>query len=339
VFQTVPEPNAKTQVRFTGNSQGFTLCFSCAKGSAGSGFGAYVELDKNGRVANYAAPKGCAPCVSGAGTLYWSYPQLDAQKGAITLTEAECPVSGSLSGDGWLDHQWMRGNDPKALAVQMVTTVTQLSKAVGGLGRYVWINLHLKNNTEYLVTAFPPPNTKIEKAQTYPATYKKYGMDQATVSDSWPLSLKFVETVTLQDPGSGSFIIYPTVFQMTIEGHEYTVDTRPYGKCVTLDLTGNLHWSGSATLESDSGPESSSAFVELNQFQDLTAYRSNLLRSAGIPKSSDGPFFGPPLRFYQAIPTTMVLLLGPLFLAAAIVFLVFGSKPKLALQKSLRGAI
>ena len=328
VFQTVPESTTKTQVRFAGNAQGFTLCFACGKGSAGSGFGAYVELDKDGRVANYAAPKGCAPCVSGAGTLYWSYPQLNARKGAINLAKASCPSPGTLSGDGWLDHQWMRGNDPKALAVQAVTTVTQLSKAVGGLGRYVWINLHLKNNTEYLVTAFPSPDAKIGKNQTYSAAYKKYGASQKTVSPSRSAPLEFLETTTVQDPGSSSSITYPTVFQITIEGHKYTIDTRPYGDCVTLDLTGNLHWSGSATLKSDGGPDPSSAFVELNQFQGLTTYRTNLLHYAGIPKASNEVFFGPPLRFYQTIPTMALMLLGPMFLAATVVFLIFGIRGK-----------
>ena len=316
-------------LKMKGDNSGFSLCFGCESGSRGK-FESSVRL-KISAPPMFNAPQGCFPCAAGSGTLYWSYPQLSAQDGIITLNKEvshECSLqsSGPLSGEGWLDHQWLRGNDPNQTGVGIITSFIQLGKAVGGLGRYVWINLHLKNNTQYMVTAFPPVTKTIAKGQTYPAKYKKYGHGQDEVYNTSNTFITFQDIVTVKDPNGGEDIIYPTVFSIEIDGNEYTIDTKPYGTCVTMDLTGNLHWSGSATLTSSTDKNTSSAFVELNQFQKPRNYTQNMMKRAGVPVNLIDEFTGAPLKFYQVIPAILVIILGLVLLIAPIVLIIFGIK-------------
>ena len=331
------EDDCALNLRMSGDENGFILCFDCENGSHNN-FDASVNL-KISAPPMFAGPKGCAPCVAGSGTMYWSYPQLSAKQGSISMS-AKAPnlpksinkvsnkcstlkPSGTLVGEGWLDHQWMRGNDPNQTSVGIVTSFIQLSKGVGGLGRYVWINLHLKN-TQYMVTAFPPVSKTIAKGQTYPATYKKYGHGQAEVYNLNKTTIEFTDTVTVKDLNGKDDIIYPTVFSIKIDGHEYTIDTKLYGTCVTLDLTGNLHWSGSAKLTSPTDKNTLSAFVELNQFQKSHEYTGNMMKRAGVPLNLLGDFTGATLKFYQVIPAILVIILGLTLLISAIVLLIFG---------------
>ena len=316
-------------LKMQGDDTGFSLCFGCENGSREK-FESSVRL-KITEPPMFNSPKGCSPCAAGSGTLYWSYPQLSAQQGSITLNKevsvpCSLPSSGALSGDGWLDRQWLRGNDPNQTVLGMITSFIELSKSIGGLGRYVWINLHLKNNTQYMVTAFPPVTETIAKGQTYSAKYKKYGHGQDEVYNTVNTTISFKDTVTVKDPNGGDDIIYPIIFSIEVDGHEYTIDTTPYGTCVTMDLTGNLHWSGSATLASPTDKNTSSAFVELNQFQKPRDYTANMLKRAGVPINLLDEFLGAPLKFYQVIPALLVIILGLALFMSAIVLLILGIK-------------
>ena len=98
----------------------------------------------------------------------------------------------------------------------------------------------------------------------------------------------------------------------------YTADSTPYGNCVTLDISGNLHWSGSAKLSGGQG----SAFLEFNQFQDLKMYLSNTLDLAKIPVSNIDLYIKPNISFIQAIPSILFLLLLPTLVIILIILIV-----------------
>jgi hypothetical protein len=100
-----------------------------------------------------------------------------------------------------------------------------------------------------------------------------------------------------------------------------------------VDLSGNLHWSGSATLTSPTDKNTSSAFVELNQFQKPRSYTGNTMKRAGVPLNLLGDFTGAQLKFYQVIPAILVLLLGLNLLVIAIVLLIFGIRKQMGKGK------
>jgi hypothetical protein len=304
-------------IAFKADKKEFTLEFSC-------------KIEKNvfatsttfGKTSNpqFNAPRGCAPCVAGDGTLYWSYPQLGASS-SITIGTT---TRNFKHGDGWLDHQWMRGNDPLELGVKILTNFSQLKKSVGGLGRYVWLNVHL-GEKQFMITAFPPQSAKIEKGQAYPAQYIAYSAHEIPTYKN-KTALTFEETTTHDG------IIFPTVISVTLPGPDgsetYTLSSIPYGDCVTFDLTGNLHWSGSASLTDSKGKSPGTGFIELNQFQPIDLYRSNMMKKAGIDKSALSTFSDSPLTFVQVIPSILYVLLGLGLFVAIIVFLVLGSRHK-----------
>ena len=266
--------------------------------------------------ARFNAPNGCAPCVAGSGTLYWSYTQLGASSN-ITVGSK----TGTFDkGDGWLDHQWMRGNDPLQLGIRIMNNISQLKKSVGGLGRYVWMNIHLSDN-EFMVTAFPPQSTQISKGQTYAAQFTSYPSRK-------PTSFKNKTVLTFEETTVVDGVTFPTVISVTLPGpngaEKYTVSSIPYGNCVTLDLTGNIHWSGSASLTDSKGNSPGTGFIELNQFQSIDKYRSDVLITAGIDTKNLKAFSGAPLTFIQVLPSLLYLFLGLELLIAIFIFVIVG---------------
>lgn len=263
-------------------------------------------------------PKGCAPCASGAGTLYWSYTQLSSSS-SITINNNPIPTS-FLNGDGWLDHQWMRSNDPQQLIYKIFLTILQYFKSTGGLGRYIWLNIHLAN-TQYLITAFPPVDAIIKKGDIYSARYNTYSKLLKNPVFRRRGTVRVDEVVTVQG------IIFPSLLSVTLHDlsgleHVYIIDTKPYGKCVTIDITGNLHWSGSATLEGGQG----TAFAEFNQFEDIRTYRKTTLEKAGMATDGIELYTNAPLNFEQILPSLLVVFAISLLIISFIVLLIIGIK-------------
>jgi hypothetical protein len=300
-------------IKFQTTDTGFYL--ECKSEEPDEEFTVVSNIDKSGP-AYFNGAKGCAPCTSGLGTLYWSYPDLTG-KATITIG-ANGKAQSFQKGQGWLDRQWMRGNDPQQLLVTLLSNITQLSEALGGLGRYVWINLHLPG-VQYLIASFPGPNVVIKEGQSYNTLYRTYTKGKR--AEQKPGSLTFKKTIRAEG------ITFPVVVEIKLEDasgkkQTYTIDSQPFGECVTIDITGNLHWSGSAIIE---GHDKSSAFIELSQFQLLEDYRLNTLRKAGLPPDQPlAAFVGAPLTLSQAIPSVIVLALGPVLLLAALIFVVLG---------------
>ena len=300
-------------VSFGSDKKSFSLDFSCkVKDNKFSTSTVFKKI----KDARFNAPNGCAPCVAGDGTLYWSYTQLDASSN-ITVNDRTLAFT---KGDGWLDHQWMRGNDPLQLGVKIMTNISQLKKSVGGLGRYVWLNVHL-SDVEFMVTAFPPQSTRISKGQTYAAQFIAY-------PSAKPTSFKNKTVMTFEETTVVDGVTFPTVISVTLPGpdgaEKYTISSIPYGNCVTLDLTGNLHWSGSASLSDSKGNSPGTGFIELNQFQTIDRYHTAMLSMAGIDTRNLTVFSGPPLTFIQVLPSFLYLILGLELLIAMLIFLIVG---------------
>ena len=159
---------------------------------------------------------------------------------------------------------------PKQPFMQIVSTI--ISKGViKGLGKYVWITLHFKD-AHYMIAAFPPE--KVALGDTFTATGQKYTKDKVIYGMNCSIKItgfaKFNQIL-----GSVQF---PNQYDITLEGKTYTLDGKAYGKgqCVTFDLTGNLHYSGSASLTGGDN-NALSGFIEGNQFQSHELYTKTTL--------------------------------------------------------------
>ena len=224
---------------------------------------------------------GCSPCFSGIGTLYWSYTDLKSSS-YIKIKSDKFNVT---DGDGWLDHQWMRSNDTKQIFDNIILNLSSSNK---GFGRYIWINLHLKNlknnkkPLQYMLYAFPDENIEIKEGLSFNATYNLYSRYYNNILNRTDGKIKILKTTIFEG------ITYATLVSINVndfEGlnHTYIIDCSPYGNCATIDFTGNYHWTCSTTL-SENNEYIGTGFLEQNQFQNSKNYRQIILNMGNFGK-------------------------------------------------------
>lgn len=274
---------------------------------------------------NFNGDLGCSPCISGAGTLYWSYTQMS------TNTTIQIP-SGTISfsnGDGWLDHQWLRGNDTQQLIITLLNNIKQLSSFTGGLGRYIWINLHTNDQNlkpiQYMISCFPSSNQIINEQSSFSTIYNIYSNYKQNNLLQQTGNLKIIKTTTINN------IIFPTVVSVDVidfEGikHTYIVDTTLYGDCITIDMTGNFHWSGSAMLYDENNNIVGTSFLEANQFQDPSLYRKTIFTEGNFDLDTEDAYRSGAITLTQAIPSILMLILPFILIVMIIIFLIRSRK-------------
>ncbi len=276
-------------------------------------FSAICSLQQGSNPPALNNPGGCTPCAAGAGTLYWSYPDLLASINTMTINN-NVIVSNITDGYGWMDRQWLSADVKSPLAIKLLSTVVGSG---GGLGRYMWITIHVDNpRAQYMVTAYPDPSLKIQANTEFPAPYLIYVDGKTLVKKG---SVKILETTVLKNTVYGT-AVFPTRIQVSIKDinnnpQQFILDSAPYGDCVTIDLTGNLHWAGATSLSVPG-----SGFMELNQFQNKDDYLATTMSLANIPKSKISTFqtkasTGQKLPSWIIIGLTVILILASVILA------------------------
>ena len=217
---------------------------------------------------------GCVPaCISGIGTDYWSYPQLQC-----TMTLDEEIFKGGV---GWMDRQWMKSGDPKNVLLKSVANIATLRPIQWGLGKYVWITIHDNNNTQYMVYA-AINNIDIEKNLdiTKQAKVIKYSPDGTCTNTLKVDQLKITDVMTVKKTSA----VYPTQYTVQLENRTYNVDGTKYtGNTpgTIFDQSGNQHWAASAGLTVGNKPVGS-AFIEASMMQPEKEYKKTLFNLAGI---------------------------------------------------------
>ena len=264
-------------------------------------------------------PNGCAPCLSGTGTLYWSYTQLNSSS-IIKINDKSYNFK---NGDGWLDHQWGRSKLPLKPLHRLSINVINMFKLTGKLGRYVWINLHLPNNIQYMVFCFPNENNMIKVNNTYEAIYNVYSNDKSKLLQKGNITFDYITKYNYD----GNEILFPTkiiitVYDMNNNKHIYKIDTDNYGNTITIDLTGNPHWSGGVIIKENNN-KIGTGFLELNQFENKEKYLNRTLKIANI-NSND--YKKEKLSLLKALPSIIILIIPLLLIISIIILIIFGIK-------------
>lgn len=250
-------------------------------------------------------PNGCAPCLLGLGTMYWSYTQLYFRNTTITFKGVD--KNPGEVGVGWMDRQW--GGDPgKSRIVNMMNSINRTKQNVGGLGRYVWINLHLPGNIQYMAWSFVDPDLVIKEGVTYKKSYANLYSTHLR-EPKWLTDAKITIKKTWTQPDTNT--VYPIVYEVIVSDadgnkHTYIVDSQKYGKTVTIDPSSNYHWAGSATV-SENGKEVGTGFMEANQFDTEKQYYQNVLKAAGIDPENVVYFSGKTISTSQVILPIIIL--------------------------------
>jgi hypothetical protein len=259
-------------------------------------------------------PKGCVPCLWGDGSLYTSYTDLHAS-GGLTVGDTD-PVTMALTdGTGWMDHQW-GGSEQNSPLGKMLMSMIAGRSLLGGLPKYIWLNMNVTGGAQYMIYAFPKHNPKV--GDVIPVAYNKYTPDGLTYSKNGKV------TVLKTLPWKG--VDYPVQYKVEVDGvGPYTIDGTPYGTAVIVDLANSEHWTGVANLLDASGKQAGIGFMEAQRFMDDPTYVQGLWQQAG---STEGPLSS----FYLGQKNTSSVVVSWIFLLFIFVLWIWLS---IALSRSL----
>jgi hypothetical protein len=203
------------------------------------------------------------------------------------------------NGIGWMDHQW-GGSYLQPLYVRLIFNIQRLFSMRRYLGRYLWLNVHMPDK-HYLVYTFPP--SRVKKNDLFDkVTVNRYSASRDTEYNLWS-RLTVLETVSVDN------VDYPVKYKLQIGEENYILDSKRFGNTVTLDPTGNLHWSGSALLYDEGVKRVGTAFFEANQLQDPTDFLRVQLKNAKIDEKYLPIFDVKHLAFLEVLPSILVSLL------------------------------
>jgi hypothetical protein len=218
----------------------------------------------------FNGPEGCAPCTGGAGTMYLSYTQL-IHNGTMTIRDS---TENYKDGIGWNDRQWMNGQVSTPY-VALLKNVTSLFKpTVSGLGKYLWLNLHLSDTLQYMVYSFFPLDQKISKGFHFTSVQKRY--TAAGMEDKLSGDVEVLETTMRHD------IEFPIKYKIVTKDGTWILDATRFDKSTSLDVSNNIHWDGSAIIYDTAGHIRGTGFLEANQFTEPELYTTNMLIGMGV---------------------------------------------------------
>lgn len=236
------------------------------------------------------ADDGCAPCLGGAGSLYYSFRNL-ASRGTVTVGPAAYAVDGE---QGWMDHQW-GGTVPSDRLVAIGEALSPSTTV--GFGPYVWTAFHV-NSKSYMCFAFLSEADRAglgvgSRLTAYLNAYENDANDSRFLQDA-TLEVAAVATV--------DGVVFPTAYGLELTGVGTVVlDGDVFGgDTVFTDSTNNPHYIGPCTTLVD-GQATGFGYLEgssLNQPEEVV---KNALRLMGAdPNDSDKFYAWTPTYFEQA---------------------------------------
>lgn len=271
----------------------------------------------------FNGPQGCAPCEGGAGSLYMSYTQLYSN-GSLTINDS---ISNHSNGVGWLDRQWLNGQVSTVYLNLLANTMGMFKESTGGLGKYVWLNLHLNDSLQYMLYNFFPLDSPVVKGTKFTTTQNRYGY-----KTEWSLtgSAEVLETKEIDG------ITFPIKYKLATREGTVILDAGKFNKSISIDPSNNIHWDGSGIIYDSTGNNMiGTGFLEANEFAAPDVYTTNLLQSIGLPMTdANMQLFGTTsqLSLSEGLPSLIVsilVILAVLLLLIWFVKTLFSkSKPK-----------
>lgn len=292
------------QLTFTNDSQ---YAVQCAFDDVNTGTRVAFDLayeDTLGPAFN-TADNGCAPCLGGAGSLYYSFRNLES-KGTVTVGATAYDVDGV---QGWMDHQW-GGTVPSDRLVAIGATLFP-PKSVG-FGPYLWTVFHV-NSKSYMCFAFLSESDRASlgvgsSVKAYLNSYENDKNNSRFLQDA-DLEIKSVATV--------EGVVFPKSYEVTVPGIGLVLlDGNVFGgNTVFPDSTNNPHYIGPCTT-SLNGVVTGVGYLEGSSLNPPEQVVKNSLTFMGVNPDESS-------KFYQWSPTPVEK--APAWIAVtAIVHIVVG---------------
>ena len=178
---------------------------------------------------------GCYPCE--LNNSYQSYTNLymkmnySTEKGIIKNLE---------NGFGWMDHEW-GGSETPSILYKCLLTILGNGKIYNGLPPYIWLNIRLSDNTQYMI--FNLLNNSIKKGDTVTCNLNTYKSSKNILFTDQPKVNVYVKDSIIFENTE-----YPIVYEVTIDNNIYTLDSSRYGNTIFKDFTNTWHWGGSSDV-------------------------------------------------------------------------------------------
>lgn len=218
---------------------------------------------KVGTSAAYNGPGGCLPCVQGAGSLYWSFTNMDisnmqiGDKNAVKLINKN-----ALYGtNGWFDHQWINSSTSGTYAEP---------------DRWLWLPVQInETNTQYMIVVLFPPNQilPLSVGQRFTATFvNKYSHDCKCKKTLAEYNTVRAEVTILQVTIGPQGQVFPTKYGISISDPDHNQPLRfvlsnTFSKPTIVTLPNGIeNWEAPGTLtDSTENKILGAGFLEANQ--------------------------------------------------------------------------
>jgi hypothetical protein len=259
-------------------------------------------------------PEGCSPCAGGAGTLYFSYTQLDAN-GTITLNDSTFDYS---NGTAWVDRQWMNKEVSSVYLSLLSNTMSYFKEQPRGLGKYIWLNLHLGNDLQYMVSGLFPVEQDVIKGTKFNGIINKYGPEKVEYEIGGEVEV--LETVV------SNGVVFPLKYSIKTDNKIFILDGSEFNYSVSIDPSFNFHWNGSGIVYDENANKIGTGFLEANQFAEADEYNVNLIKGLGLQTSAnvENLMEGTKLTFMQALPNMLVIIVSVILILTCLILFVKG---------------
>jgi hypothetical protein len=189
--------------------------------------------------------------------------------------------------------------------------------STGGLGKYVWLNLHLADSLQYMIYSFLPLDSPVVVGTKFNTTQHRYGY-----KTEWELTGTAEVLATTVIDG----ITFPIKYKLSTREGSVILDASKFNKSISIDPSNNIHWDGSGIIYDSTGNNMiGTGFLEANEFADPNTYTTNLLQSIGLPVTPDNiTMFGTTsqLTVSEGLPSLIVIILVVLAILILVVLFI-----------------
>jgi hypothetical protein len=261
-------------------------------------------------------PDGCVPCISGVGTLYWSYTNMMVQSSVGQVANGS-PNEFIGSGVGWFDHQWMQGGHLESETIAAILNIENSLTSPKPV-RWLWINIQDYTLQEQYMIVVYLQSESIKMNDTYTSSMVNHynSIDGPKFLDNNSANILVQKTFTTPD---GAYT-YPTQYLIKVNGKSYVLKAS-FGNSLVYLPSGVTNWEGPGILYDESGTKVlGGCFFEANQVTAEENLIKTIMTLAGVPLkythifNSEGNTNGALVTFLSVIWLLFLVLLCVLIL-------------------------
>lgn len=268
--------SSNVSVNLTGDASfcNVSCSFVNANQSAESKTTSFSAKMNSTRPGFWNGPKGCAPCIGGSGSLYFSKTNYD-----VTANIDINNVSYKLSnGVGWMDRQWQNRRITKPFLNVFANILSTFSTQASSFTdyTYIWTPINIGPNKQY--APFTLTKEKLYRGKVLKGHVIKYSEDNSDLTSTMSNT-----SFTILDGVNYLNTFWPTKIFVDLDDG-YIVDQSPFGLAISPETNnGTFHQNGSTIVYDKNMNYVGTGFLEGNDLQDQDIRIINYLKTINLP--------------------------------------------------------